>query len=1048
MGTERRLHTQSTVAGIDFHRTGSARWMVAWMALLVGITASHSVLAWENCAGTIEGNYSAAATHSPPAGSVAHVHTADGGCTGTLVRTVGHRQRNKILTAAHCFRKNPTAQDGVWVRFAQDPNWLQSAAWVRNPNYTIGTEDAEWDFAVVTLANDVPDSVVDVPLVVFLGDVATAYDAGYFTRPMVVGDRTCNSPIPGADSCRTAVDGFPFVLDAAAELEGLLDGLVGSWSFHYPIWYAPTMNEGFCRSQRGDSGGPLVFQSTDGSYVVGVMKGKLDDWGEEEDEFQVWAGPAFDQDEAVPWLLDMLNDDPRTSPFPDPRDAAIYSPQLSVELHDRVVVQHPNLTGWPGHGSVAGGHVVLGADASVGTTYASTFAWLRNRATVHGSLYAHDYRLEAEAVAATPTRYDRIDVGEPVSLDIDSWPQQNDGPVTADEFCGTYRLDGTCQPPQPDGSVSLPPATYADVMVQARGHLYLRHGEYFFDRWTIEPDSYVHLDTSEGPVRVFVGVGLHQFDRGHIIDEDRREVGDFLVGYKCREMGYPCEGVFLEGDWYGTVIASAFHPTYAPGEFLSHKIILNGSNKRHEGAFMGAVEIHQGSVVDHYPFRHPWRDEPVPNGYCGDGIVDDFSGEQCDYALPGPCLSPVPLRPGECTWYPEMMLGNGVIDVIWGEECDDGDANLQCDACIAGKLPTCADNCQNSSETDVDCGGPDCPACSWPYACLVNTDCTTGICENGRCETSCTDFWQNGEETDVDCGGPRCAGCHSGQTCQSTADCAGGSCVPVGGGGLECLYGSATCTDGLANGNETDVDCGGHHCPRCPDLSECNWFRDCSSWVCTQGVCRVPTCHDGMPNGTESDVDCGGDTCPPCDPGNRCVAASDCSSLVCITGWCASATCEDGVQNGLETDVDCGGGTCDACPDGSSCSTNADCLSVFCLDGSCKESGGDCSEVVAVDLGVPGAETTVASDGCVMVRDGYPDWWGPFRTMLLISTQASGTYPIPFSWNNSCSYRGGTSTFVQDWQTERLVGTNSACATIIKLRGPSGGTVTLRYYGS
>lgn len=72
----------------------------------------------------------------------------------------------------------------------------------------------------------------------------------------------------------------------------------------------------------------------------------------------------------------------------------------------------------------------------------------------------------------------------------------------------------------------------------------------------------------------------------------------------------------------------------------------------------------------------------------------------------------------------------------------------------------------------------------------------------------------------------------------------------------------ATCSDGIQNGTETGIDCGGS-CDPCP------------------------TCSDGIKNGNETGVDCGGD-CDPCP------------------------TCDDGVQNGNETGIDCGG-DCDPC---------------------------------------------------------------------------------------------------------------------------------------
>jgi hypothetical protein len=51
-----------------------------------------------------------------------------------------------------------------------------------------------------------------------------------------------------------------------------------------------------------------------------------------------------------------------------------------------------------------------------------------------------------------------------------------------------------------------------------------------------------------------------------------------------------------------------------------------------------------------------------------------------------------------------------------------------------------------------------------------------------------------------------------------------------------------SCTDGIKNGNETGVDCGGD-CPACI------------------------SCEDGIQNGDEEGVDCGGTDCEPCEVG-------------------------------------------------------------------------------------------------------------------------------------------------------------------------------------
>ena len=83
------------------------------------------------------------------------------------------------------------------------------------------------------------------------------------------------------------------------------------------------------------------------------------------------------------------------------------------------------------------------------------------------------------------------------------------------------------------------------------------------------------------------------------------------------------------------------------------------------------------------------------------------------------------------------------------------------------------------------------------------------------------------------------------------------------GGGAE-----PTCTDGIQNGDETGVDCGGSVCD----------------------ACDPPTCIDGIQNGDETGVDCGGSVCDACPP-----------------------TCTDGIQNGDEEGVDCGGTNCLPC---------------------------------------------------------------------------------------------------------------------------------------
>ncbi|NJL77198.1 MAG: T9SS type A sorting domain-containing protein [Saprospiraceae bacterium] len=57
----------------------------------------------------------------------------------------------------------------------------------------------------------------------------------------------------------------------------------------------------------------------------------------------------------------------------------------------------------------------------------------------------------------------------------------------------------------------------------------------------------------------------------------------------------------------------------------------------------------------------------------------------------------------------------------------------------------------------------------------------------------------------------------------------------------------ATCSDGVKNGDETGIDCGGISCVPCQ---------------------VEPNCQDGIQNGGETGVDCGGASCPACPVSN------------------------------------------------------------------------------------------------------------------------------------------------------------------------------------
>jgi hypothetical protein len=123
---------------------------------------------------------------------------------------------------------------------------------------------------------------------------------------------------------------------------------------------------------------------------------------------------------------------------------------------------------------------------------------------------------------------------------------------------------------------------------------------------------------------------------------------------------------------------------------------------------------------------------------------------------------------------------------------------------------------------------------------------------------------------DSDLAGPGAAGSGGGALC-ATPPCAPGATAPP------------VPTDGVKNGEESDVDCGGPSGPKCADDKQCHDGVDCASGVCTGGACQPPSGTDGVKNGDETDLDCGGTTtgAPRCAADKACTAHADCASGGC-----------------------------------------------------------------------------------------------------------------------------------------------------------------------
>lgn len=112
--------------------------------------------------------------------------------------------------------------------------------------------------------------------------------------------------------------------------------------------------------------------------------------------------------------------------------------------------------------------------------------------------------------------------------------------------------------------------------------------------------------------------------------------------------------------------------------------------------------------------------------------------------------------------------------------------------------------------------------------------------------------------------------------------------IPCDAGNCALAAPEHTCFDRVLDGDETDIDCGGS-CMPCATQGTCADAGDCQSQSCVTpdaeadgGRCAAPTCSDGVRDGYETDVDCGWN-CTACARGQHCERPVDCASEICTT---------------------------------------------------------------------------------------------------------------------------------------------------------------------
>jgi hypothetical protein len=117
------------------------------------------------------------------------------------------------------------------------------------------------------------------------------------------------------------------------------------------------------------------------------------------------------------------------------------------------------------------------------------------------------------------------------------------------------------------------------------------------------------------------------------------------------------------------------------------------------------------------------------------------------------------------------------------------------------------------------------------------------------------------------CGGPS-QGCSCDAFCTENGDCCPDYAAACGDGGdFASCAGSCGVASLTLNGNTCS----------CASNDNC----------CPDKITLCGACNDGVTNGSETDVDCGGPECAPCANQDACAVSSDCASGRCNAGVCA-----------------------------------------------------------------------------------------------------------------------------------------------------------------
>ena len=216
------------------------------------------------------------------------------------------------------------------------------------------------------------------------------------------------------------------------------------------------------------------------------------------------------------------------------------------------------------------------------------------------------------------------------------------------------------------------------------------------------------------------------------------------------------------------------------------------------------------------------------------------------------------------------------------EECSssrDCPGRANCVRSDDGDLRVCQLEVEISCNRDGDCSGD--------QTCAADGECRDGCKKVSECAEEQVCVEQGAvcaDEREVDKSGALIL-VRGGTTFVAVSGDSGGSNGGSSSGDTNGSTGDAGASSGAGNGTSGNEQRG--------DLTTddpCKENSECASGVC-EGVCISPTCSDGVRNGNERAVDCGGSCLAGCGTGTSCEDGSDCVSGRCTNKVCTPVTC-------------------------------------------------------------------------------------------------------------------------------------------------------------